>query len=314
MSGAKDTILRATVGLAKARRLNVLGVVKKPVSRPDVEAVLANLSEDFRPLSRRQIPKITQDDLSRGINERELILHYQPKVDATTRALNSVEALVRWNHPQHELVFPEAFVEIAESGPLITPMTEMLVELAVRQLAEWREHGIETSVGVNLSPSMIHDVSLPQRLYDLTTEHGLTPENVVLEVTETGAVQDEAIYLEILTRLHMRGFPLSIDDFGTGNSSLEKLAALPFSELKVDRAFVDGAHADETKRAILEGSLGLAKSMGLKAVAEGVEVQEDWDLLRTLGCEVIQGYYVAKPMPADQIPGWLAKWQDGDIP
>ena len=313
LSGAKDTILRATVGLALARRLHVLGFVKKPVSRPDVEAVLNNLSEDFRPLSRRQIPKITEQELSRGIQHRELLLHYQPKVDVRTKQLNSVEALVRWKHPNHGLVFPEAFIELAESSPLITPMTEMLVELAVQQVAEWKDQGVQTHIGVNLSPSMIHDVSLPERLYQLTADHGLAPENVVLEVTETGYVKDEAIYLEILTRLHMRGFPLSIDDFGTGSSSLEKLAALPFSELKVDRAFVDGASKDDTKRAILEGSLGLAKSLKLKAVAEGVETQADWDLLASLGCDVVQGYFVAKPMPADQLLPWVNALNEGDI-
>ena len=308
LSGADAAVLRAAEGLARARRLNVLGAIPKPVNKPDIEKALAALEEDQRPRSRRALPKITEDDLARGIDEDELFFHYQPKVHVKTRALNSVEALVRWKHPEHGLVFPDAFVGLAESGPLITPMTEKLVEIGLRQLSEWKAGGLDTRVGVNLSPSMLSDVTLPERLFKMTRDFDLQPEQVVLEITETGVAEDEAIYLEIVTRLNMKGFVLSIDDFGTGSSSLEKLEALPFTELKIDRAFVDGAHANPTKLAILEASLGLAKSLGLKTVAEGVEVKNDWDLLHGLGCDVIQGYYVAKPMAAEDLLPWLDNW------
>lgn len=308
LSGAEAAILRAAKGLALARRLNVLGTILKPAKIPDIERALTNFDEDSRPRSRRSVPDITESDLARAIEADELIFHYQPKVAIPSRSLNSVEALVRWKHPKFGLVFPDAFVALAESGPLITPMTEKLVEIAVRQLAAWKADRLETRVAVNLSPSMLSDVTLPERLVSLTTKYGVPAEQVVLEITETGVAEDEAIYLEIVTRLHMKGFEISIDDFGTGSSSLSKLEAMPFGELKIDRAFVDGAHADPTKSAILKASINLAKSLNLKTIAEGVELEEDWKLLHELGCDIVQGYFVAKPMPPEDLSDWVRKW------
>ena len=308
LSGAETSVLRAADSLARARRLSVLGALPKPVKQDDLTNVLGRLAEDFAPRAVRQHPDISHDELKRAIDKDELFFHYQPKVAIKERALSSVEALVRWNHPEHGLVFPDAFIGLAESGPLITPMTEKLIEIGFRQLAAWKDEGLSTRVGVNLSPSMLSDVSLPERLTALAKEHALEPESIILEITETGMPDDEAVYMEIVTRLHMMGFAISIDDFGTGQSSLQKLDALPFNELKVDRAFVDGASKIPTKRAILEAALSLAKSLNLKTVGEGVEEKEDWDLLEALGCDVIQGYFVARPMAAEAIPKWLEDW------
>ena len=198
---------------------------------------------------------------------------------------------------------------LAETSALIGPMTEKLVNLAFRQLASWRAQGFSTHVGVNLSPSMLSDVSLPDRYAKLAADLSLDPESIVFEITETGVAKEETIYLEIVTLLHMKGFALSIDDFGTGSSSLQKLEALPFHELKVDRQFVHGAHKSPAKRAILEASLGLARSLGMKTVAEGVEHREDWDLLGQLGCNVVQGFIASKPMPHADVPGWAKTWR-----
>jgi EAL domain-containing protein (putative c-di-GMP-specific phosphodiesterase class I) len=156
---------------------------------------------------------------------------------------------------------------------------------------------------------MLSDLSLPDRFTRLASVLGLKPENIVFEITETGVAKDEAIYLEIVTRLHLKGFVLSIDDFGTGQSSLQKLEALPFAELKVDRQFVHGAYKNSAKQAILKASLGLAKALGMKTVAEGVEHREDWDLLKTLKCDVVQGFIVARPMPPADVPSWAGSWR-----
>jgi len=215
-----------------------------------------------------------------------------------------VEALVRWNHPTHGLVPPDRFVPLAEASALIGRMTERLVDLSFRQLASWKAQGFTTHMGVNLSPSMLSDVSLPDRFAKLASDLSLDPENIVFEITETGVAKEEAIYLEIVTRLHMKGFALSIDDFGTGSSSLQKLEALPFHELKVDRQFVHGAHKSPAKLAILQASLNLAKSLGMKTVAEGVEHREDWDLLKEMNCDVVQGFFVSRPMPHGGVRGW----------
>ena len=136
----------------------------------------------------------------------------------------------------------------------------------------------------------------------------VSPEKIIVEITETGVAREELIYLEIVARLRMKGFALSVDDFGTGMSSLQRLEALPFGELKIDRQFVDGAHKNAAKRAILQASIGLAKTLGQKSVAEGVERREDWDILKQCGCDLAQGYFIAKPMPDQDLPNWIKSW------
>jgi len=156
---------------------------------------------------------------------------------------------------------------------------------------------------------MLSDVALPNRFADLAASFAVSPEKIIFEITETGVAREELIYLEIVTRLRMKGFSLSVDDFGTGMSSLQRLEALPFGELKVDRQFVDGAHRNPAKLAILQASIGLAKTLGQKSVAEGVERKEDWEILKQCGCDLAQGYFIAKPMPDSDLPGWAKSWK-----
>jgi len=312
LSGADSGVLRAAEALARAYRLNILGCLPKPATKADLRSVLDHVSNETPPKAKREKINIEEFDLARGIEAEELCLHYQPKVNIHSGRLESVEALVRWNHPRYGLLSPDRFVALAETTSLIGRMTEKLVALSFRQLAAWRALGFETHVGVNLSPSMLSDVTLPDRFAAIAFDLSIPPESIVFEITETGVAKEEAIYLEIVTRLHMKGFALSIDDFGTGHSSLQKLEALPFTELKVDRQFVHGAHRNPAKRAILQASLGLAKSLGMTTVAEGVEQSEDWELLKAMDCDVVQGYFVSRPMPHTDVPGWARSWMPSE--
>jgi EAL domain-containing protein (putative c-di-GMP-specific phosphodiesterase class I)/AmiR/NasT family two-component response regulator len=309
LSGADAGVLRAAENLARAYGLRILGCLPKPASKNALCSILEHIAVEYQPKARAHDIVITEADLARGLTANELCLHYQPKVRLDSNALDSVEALVRWTHPTHGLLSPDKFVALAESTQLIGRMTEKLVALAFGQAAAWKEQGLHTHVGVNLSPSMLSDVSLPDRFATLASNFSLEPESIVFEITETGVAKEEAIYLEIVTRLHMKGFALSIDDFGTGSSSLQKLEALPFHELKVDRQFVHGAHNSAAKRAILKASLDLAKSLGMKTVAEGVEEREDWDLLKQLNCDVVQGYIVSRPLPHADVSAWTKNWR-----
>jgi EAL domain-containing protein (putative c-di-GMP-specific phosphodiesterase class I)/DNA-binding NarL/FixJ family response regulator len=313
VSGAESGLLRAAEALGRAYILEVLGALSKPVSKEALVAVLAQISGERVPRAQRRVTEVTDDDLARGIAAREMVFHYQPKVAIATGQLVGVEALVRWQHPGHGLLFPDAFIAKAEAGPLIAPLTEALVELGVGQLARWQAAGFNPQLGINLSPSMLSDVSLPDRFAALAAKAGVDPDRIIFEITETGVALEELVYLEIVARLRMKGFRLSIDDFGTGQSSLQRLEALPFGELKVDRQFVHGAHKNPAKQAILEASLALAKALGMKSVAEGVEVRADWDLLARSGCDVAQGYFVAKPMPAEALAGWFEAWSASEL-
>jgi EAL domain-containing protein (putative c-di-GMP-specific phosphodiesterase class I)/CheY-like chemotaxis protein len=309
LSGAESGALRATEALARAYRLNILGCIPKPASKAALQAVLEQVSVESPPKAQTANIKIDVADLTRGIEAGELLLHYQPKVDIATGKLDSVEALVRWMHPIHGFLGPYAFVPLAEGNGVIGLMTERIVEIAFNQLAAWKGQGFHTHMGINLSPSMLSDLTLPDRFAKRAEDLGLSPDTIVFEITETGVAEEETIYLEIVTRLHLKGFALSIDDFGTGQSSLQKLEGLPFRELKVDRQFVHLAHKSPAKRAILNCSLGLAESLGMKTVAEGCEHKEDWDLLKELGCQVVQGYIASKPLPPDDVVTWAQNWR-----
>jgi EAL domain-containing protein (putative c-di-GMP-specific phosphodiesterase class I) len=289
--------------------LKVLGVLSKPVSQKALVDVLDQITAASSPKSQRDTVRITEADLERGIDADEFFFHYQPKVSTRTGKMESAEALARWQHKDHGLLFPDAFIALSESGRLIHPLTEKLVERGFRQLAAWQNDGFTTHLAINLSPSMLSDVSLPGRFEELARKHSINPEKIIFEITETGVAREELIYLEIVTRLRMKGFALSVDDFGTGMSSLQRLEALPFGELKIDRQFVDGAHKSPAKLAILQASINLAKTLGQKSVAEGVEVREDWDILIENGCDLAQGYFIARPMSEQALPAWANSWK-----
>lgn len=309
LSGAESGLLRAAGALARAYGLDVLGVLQKPVKQAALVEVFDKITAESSPKSQRKTVNITEADLERGIEADEFFFHYQPKVSISTGKMESVEALARWQHRDHGLLFPDAFIALSESGRLIHPLTEKLVERGFRQLALWQNDGFITRLAVNLSPSMLSDVSLPIRFEELAKRFSVSPERIIFEITETGVAREELIYLEIVTRLRMKGFALSVDDFGTGMSSLQRLEALPFGELKVDRQFVDGAHKNPAKLAILQASINLAKTLGQKSVAEGVEAKEDWDILIANRCDLAQGYFIAKPMSDQALPAWAKSWK-----
>ena len=216
---------------------------------------------------------------------------------------------MRWCHPRDGLVFPDQFVELAEKSGLIDALTQTVLAAALTQARVWRDAGYRFCVAVNLSMDNLLSLNFLDYVSALTSEAGMSPADMVLEVTESRLMQDPRISLEILARLRLKRFRLSIDDFGTGNSSLTQLRDIPFEELKIDQSFVHGACADDTQRAMFDASLGLARQLRMQAVAEGVEDRSDWDFVRQQGCDVAQGYFVAKPMPAAELPAWMLDWE-----
>ncbi|MHB1591928.1 MAG: EAL domain-containing protein, partial [Sulfuricella sp.] len=220
-----------------------------------------------------------------------------------------METLVRWRHPKDGMVFPDQFIGIAEQHGLIDELTRVVMTGALAQARIWQDAGLTLRVAVNLSMDNLTSLNFLDYVAEITAKAGVPPQEVVLEVTESRLMHDQRVPLEILTRLHLKRFRLSIDDFGTGNSSLTQLRDIPFGELKIDQSFVHGAWANDTQRAMFDASLGLAKQLGMEAVAEGVEDQADWDFVLQQGCDLAQGYFIAKPMSAEYLPTWLADWE-----
>jgi len=310
ISGENPRILESAEKLAKAHDLNILGALKKPLDRESLLEVLGKLKK--KKSRRRQGPsrKISIDELRRGLEGNELTVFFQPKVDLQTRRLKGVEALVRWRHPEWGLVGPVAFIPVAEEHDLIDQLTHVVLVKAIEQGGIWSSQGLDLVVSVNISVDNLNWLELPEFVVEQVEKAGLKASNVMLELTESRLMQDMSSALEILTRLSMKGVGLSIDDFGTGYSSLEQLQKIPFVELKIDRVFVHGAAKDPTARAIFESSVDLAKKLNMSIVAEGIEDQEDWDFVAALGVDLVQGYFVAKPMPADEFADWATEWAD----
>jgi predicted phage terminase large subunit-like protein len=208
---------------------------------------------------------------NRAIRNQELVLYYQPKLELQSGRVIGAEALVRWQHPKRGLIPPSDFIPLAESTGLILPLTQWVLGDAVRQLSEWR----------------------------VLKQHDVSGSSLNLEVTESGAMTNVVSAMDVLTRLRLKGISLSIDDFGTGYSSLAKLHKLPFTELKIDRSFVQDAHRDEDSRIITQAIISLGRSLGMTVVAEGVENDDVWELLTQLGCDVAQGYMISRPITPD---------------
>jgi diguanylate cyclase (GGDEF)-like protein len=246
--------------------------------------------------------------LRNAIAEGQLVLHYQPKVDARTGRVVGTEALVRWQHPDYGLLGPWEFISLAEATGLIHPLTFHVLELALRQQREWIDAGHDLRVAVNLSPHCLRDPAVPVRVERLLQETGVPPRLLVLEVTESAVMADSSRAVETLNQLHDLGVRLSIDDFGTEYSSLGRLKDLPVHELKIDRSFVSVMRSSRKELAIARTVIELGHSLGLEVVAEGVEDQATWTELELLRCDILQGFYIAKPMPADELPRWLAVW------
>jgi EAL domain-containing protein (putative c-di-GMP-specific phosphodiesterase class I) len=252
-------------------------------------------------------------ELRQALEHDQFTLHYQPKASLRTGRVDGVEALVRWHHPERGLVPPDQFIPLAEQTGVIKPLTAWVLDEALRQCAEWRSAGIDLQVAVNLSVRNLLDAHLPESIGTMLRRYELPPTSLELEITESTIVADQVRALDVLTRLNGMGIGLSVDDFGTGYSSLAYLKDLPVSELKIDRKFVNNMTEDGDDAFIVRSTIDLGRNLGLQVVAEGVETEAVWDQLALLGCDVAQGYYLTRPLPADELTKWLAERKQDSV-
>jgi diguanylate cyclase (GGDEF)-like protein/PAS domain S-box-containing protein len=245
-------------------------------------------------------------ELRRALEERELVLHYQPKAVLASGEVASVEALVRWEHPERGLLMPDAFIPVAQETSLTKPLTLYVVAEALRQHAEWRRAGHDLAIAVNLSMRNLLDLDFPDEVAALLADAEMDPARLELEITESTVLADPRRTKAVLDRLSALGIRLSIDDFGTGYSSLAYLKRLPISEIKIDSSFVTTMDVAPDDATIVRSTIDLGRNLGLEVVAEGVETAAVWDELRALGCTVAQGYYLSRPVPPDELLDWMS--------
>jgi EAL domain-containing protein (putative c-di-GMP-specific phosphodiesterase class I)/ActR/RegA family two-component response regulator len=313
ISGAGADVLATAADLARLHGLRLAGALTKPISTTELSAAL-----DTFPLSAphagatggqalRQ-PLISPAELRRGLAAGSVEIHVQPKVTVVDRRVVGAEALLRWRGANGDVLPPASILPVAEEQGLVNDLTLAVFHQAVAALAEWRRAGLDLRISVNLSRDNLASLSLPDAMGEAVRAAGIDPSRITLEVSQTGVLEDISVGMEVVGRLRLKGFGISIDDYGLGYSSLGQLKNLPVTEIKVARSFVEGAEADDTLSEILGSSATLGRSLGLSVVAEGVETVEVLALLESLGCDEMQGYLVSRPMPVADLPGWKARW------
>ncbi|MBT4522794.1 MAG: EAL domain-containing response regulator [Halieaceae bacterium] len=314
MSGQDIGVLYSAEKLARAHGLEVIASLSKPISIKHFRQVLQEvaISPEVRVLGADHSGghEIDEAELRHAIGDEQMVLHYQPQFDLASGALTSVEALVRWNHPELGLIFPDRFLPLAERTGAIGELTSWVIEEAVGQAQRWYQDGLPVTVSANISAFDITSLTLPEQLAELLTSTRLDPTRLVLELTESALMGELVTSLDILTRLRLKGIELSIDDFGTGYSSLSQLHRVPFTELKVDRSFIMAMSEDQEARAIVKTCIMLGHELNMKVVGEGVETQRHFDILRDLGCDRGQGYFLSRPAGAEQITKQLQESKD----
>lgn len=306
ISGNAD-LLPTIYELAQAHGLRILGTLAKPFTPQRFFDILyLQLGERRQARPRSKVPMLRPTDVADGLRLGEFVPWFQPKVDAHTLKPYGAEALARWQRPDGSVISPFAFVPLMEVHGLID---ELFITMLGQTLAAARvlhENGFgDVKLAVNLAASTLGTLNLPDIIDQQLQQHQVSPDKLILEITESGLMHDARIGLDVLLRLRLKGIGLSIDDFGTGYSTIDQLRRLPFTELKVDQSFVASAAKNPASQIILQSSIELARRLNLRTVAEGVENEQDLDMIRNLGCDVVQGFLVAKPMPLPQFIEWL---------
>ena len=310
-SALDRALIGAVETMTTAYGIDLLGAIVKPIDAKSLEATIRLHAPPRASVERVKVvgTTVTLDEIVDGLRKREFEPYFQPKIELSTGAIKGVEALARWRHPEKGIVMPEAFIKPLEDSGNIDSLTMTMLEMAAICCKTWRRSGLDATVSVNLSLTSLADIGLADHVTELVQAQNLEPRQMVLEVTESAATNHLGNTLENLSRLRMRGFGLSIDDYGTGYSSMQQLSRIAFTELKIDQSFVHNACWQQSSRVILESSLDMAKRLNITAVAEGVETQLEWDLLKTLGCDLAQGYFIAAAMETGEFFRWTKTWR-----
>lgn len=310
VTGAQPADLLFSVEtLAEAYGVELLGVIARPVGAAKLKPLLDNYSPLARPPRKPGGPRFTFQQIGIGLQKRQFEPFFQPKIELATGQVKGLEAFARWRHPEHGVLGPASFMEALEESGRIDFLDWSMIELSVERCRWFQEQGIPVPISLNIAPETLAHPAFVRQIVAALERHKVLPDYITFELPESSVLNTDPDFIERLVRLRMMGFGLAIDDYGTGRSNLQLLARIPFTELKIDRSFVDGASKRRPLGTVLRSCLNLAHSLDRMSVAVGVETRQDWDFLQSLGCTYAQGYHIANPMEATAFPAWLADWR-----
>lgn len=310
VTGAQPANLLFSVEtLAQVYGIDLLGSIAKPVTAAKLKPLLDNYVPPALPVARDASPRFSFAEVGVGLQKRQFEPFFQPKIELATGQVKGLEVFARWRHPEHGILGPGAFMEALEQNNRIDFLDWSMIELSVERCRWFHDQGTPISISINLAPETLAHPAFIRQITACLGRHAVLPDYITFEMPESSVLNTDPNFIERLVRLRMMGFGLAVDDYGTGRSNLQLLARIPFSELKIDRSFVDGASKRRPLGTVLRSCLGLAHSLDRMSVAVGVETRQDWDFLQGLGCTYAQGYHIANPMEATAFPGWLEDWR-----
>ena len=314
MSGVHTRTIEAAEQFGQVLGLSIVGYLQKPLQKAELEKILQRFPSPNPPTTISDHPPfaIQQEDLEEAIQNNEFVVYYQPQIDIASGGVRGVEALVRWQHPSRGLIFPDSFIGRMEKFGLIDELGWIVANRALSEVGQFGSddrHPINLSL--NTSVNSLCNLSFPDTLVSIAEKHGVLPADVTIEITETGLIRELARTLDTLTRLRMKGVKLSIDDFGTGYAMMRQFKTIPATELKIDKSFVQELTSNTRDRIMVQKTIEMGHDFGIQVVAEGVETQEQLDLLRSYGCNSAQGYFFSRPIPAGAMAHWLKTYRNG---
>jgi EAL domain-containing protein (putative c-di-GMP-specific phosphodiesterase class I)/DNA-binding NarL/FixJ family response regulator len=310
VSGVDERIVQSSEQLVRSYGIDILGSISKPVHPDELARVLAGWSPKRNAPASEAGPAYAAAEIRAAIAAGELVNFYQPKVDLATGELTGAEVLVRWRHPVNGLLAPNMFISTAEHLDIIEDLTVNVITQTLEQARLWKEAGLPLDLSVNVSTNWLSDLQFPDLVEDLARRVNIAPRHLLLEVSGGRLMEDIRASLEILARLRLMGFGLSLDAFGASSLSLGQLRSIPFTELKVGRSLITGAWKNRNAGAALGSSMTLGQQLGVCVTAEGVETIEDWRFVKAAGCRLCQGFFVAPPMRAEEFTEWLPAWRE----
>jgi EAL domain-containing protein (putative c-di-GMP-specific phosphodiesterase class I) len=308
LSHAEARVLTIVEEMARSLNLRVIGYLRKPFARKQLEAVLQRHENTVAPAPRAKpaAPAITVEALRQAIREHQFVVHYQPKIDIRSGAATGVEALVRWQHPGYGLVYPDAFIALAETCGCVDELTWRIVDQVFADAALFAARGWLPTLSINVSAFSLSDLNMPEKLMAKARAADIAAERIIVEITESGMVLKTDVMLDILTRLRLRDINLSIDDFGTGFSMMHQLKRIPANEIKIDKEFIRTMANDRSAEVIVRKTIEIGHELSMAVVAEGVETSGQLAALAALKCDMAQGYLFARSLTAGDILAWRA--------